>query len=52
MIMSEYRQMHFFGKLPVKVTLHTWVYKVLPIREKVMNEGNPTLITSRDETNS
>lgn len=49
--MSEYRQMCFFGKLPIKVTLHTRVHKVHPIREKVTNEGNPTLITSLDRTN-
>lgn len=49
--MSEHRQVHFFGKLPVKVTLHTWLHEVHPMREKAMNEGNPTLITSSDETN-
>lgn len=39
------------GKGLVKVTLHSWIYKGHPIREKVMNKGNPTLITSRDKTN-
>lgn len=44
------------GKLPVKATLHTHTLthtgfiKCTPIREKVMNEGNSTLITSRDMT--
>lgn len=49
--MSEHRQVHFFGKLPVKVTLHTWLHEVHLMREKAMNEGNPTLITSSDKTN-
>lgn len=33
LIMSDFRQVHFFGKLWVKATLQIHVYKVHPIRE-------------------